>query len=153
MDKAQFQVAVDAIKSQLDTLVSMVAADGGGTIPPHTEPPPAPPAQVDADGFLLGYRAYGNPPMRIDPKAPSGTPGTVTLPSGRVVSVPRPDKGEMLMGYLTRVVDQCDGDVSRVGLILIGAGGNAGEPSNWPAFAEAFYAPAKGGAPGWPYPK
>jgi hypothetical protein len=90
--------------------------------------------------------------VRIDDATLPGTPGTVTLPSGRVMSVPIPCdanglNGENFVGYCQRVYRQCDGDINRLGVLFGGTewifrdlGGWMADGANWPAAAEKFWA-------------
>jgi hypothetical protein len=86
---------------------------------------------------------------QIDPIVPPGTPGTVTLPqTGHVLSVPRPDLGEMFVGYCTRVSAQCGGNKDTVGAlfsfgdaVFSKSGGYKADGTNWPVTADRFFSP------------
>lgn len=116
-----------------------------GAIPPTIAPPESVP-QFDERGLLKGGSLYGG--YRVDPIVPAGTPRTVTIGlTGHVLSVARPDLGEMMGGYLTRVSAQAHGNPNIVGALMIGGmdtyfsdfGGFKADGSNWPIVADLIY--------------
>lgn len=152
MDNTALLSALTFIRTQtnqmLDSLIAAVQADAGGVANPPPAvvgPPPATMGTVDpATGLLNGGRDVGG--VRVDPVVAPGTPTTVTISeTGHTVSVARPDKGEMFMGYCMRVSDQCHGNMSIVGGIIAAGetlfarwGGFKADGTNWP-FAADFY--------------
>ena len=95
-------------------------------------------------------RKLGSTPY-IEPIVPAGTAGTVTLPvTKHVLSVPRPDIGEMFVGYVQRVGDQATGGKNEeykatipmlfqgTGYLFDGGVFNP-DPSSWPLAADKFY--------------
>jgi hypothetical protein len=98
---------------------------------------PLAPAQVQ--GPVIAY---------VEKIVPSGAPGTVTLPlTGHVLSLPRPDLGEALIGYAERVYKQCGADslANLGGLILSQSvpavcGPATGDPvKDYPVVVDAYY--------------
>ena len=86
--------------------------------------------------------------IMIMDKAISGTPGTVTLPvTGHVLSLPRPQDGEMLMGYSQRISLQLAGERSADAIMgSAGTGGmiqqiGDGGPQYWPEMLDRRYNP------------
>ncbi len=84
----------------------------------------------------------GTQAVQVDAVAAPGTPGTVTLPSGHVLSVPAPEKGEGFMGYFQRVSAQTGGDPNQALAAAQGAGPDAADPANWPLIADKYANPA-----------
>lgn len=111
----------------------------------NAKEPVNPLTEVDERGLLVYARQVGN--AIVDPVVPEGTPTTVKMPvTGHVLSVARPDLGEMFMGYCQRVSDQAEGNINTVGALMIGTaklfkatGGFNPDGSNWPEAADRFY--------------
>lgn len=106
---------------------------------------PNPVYETDLNGLLTHVRMVGN--ARVDPVVGDDCPGTVFMPqTGHVLSVPRPDLGEMFMGYCQRVSDQAHGNIATVGALVISSsrlfarfGGFKSDGSNWAEAADCFY--------------
>lgn len=120
-------------------VASQAASDPAG---PRIDPTPA--GVPDANRLLLRARVLASG-VRVDPVAPSGTPGTVTLPkTGHVLSLPQVP-AENFMGYCTRVVDQCSGNEATLGALLGGMSdflfpqGFNPDGTGWPEGADKFY--------------
>lgn len=93
---------------------------------------------------------------RIDNVAPTGTPGTVTLPvTGHVLSLPQPrldaqgkliQGGEMLVGYTLRVGVQCGATLQKaidmhgaIAYMESGLKTYGPTPAYWPMEVDEFY--------------
>jgi hypothetical protein len=109
------------------------------------------PYQFDANQMLMQARqAAGG--ARIDPVVGPDCPYTVQMPTTKhVLSVARPDLGEMFMGYCMRVADQAtngkgDEYSGSIGSLFLGSehlfkefGGFDPTGANWPSAADKFY--------------
>lgn len=107
---------------------------------------PNPMNEVGLNGLLVHARQIGN--MTIDPVVDVVITGVTTrMPrTGHILSLPRPDLGEMFMGYCQRVSDQAKGNVATVGALFISSGrlfarfgGYRSDGGNWPEAADCFY--------------
>lgn len=127
------------------------AVTAGGVIT-SAKGPVLPKYEFDDDGLLLRpepeiiRREDGVALARIDPIVGSDCPNTVTLPSGRTLSVPRPDMHENITGYATRVSKQAGGHHRTVGALFLGPTSVLGpfgyvdaDPATWPAAVERFF--------------
>lgn len=139
MDRLQ----VLAMLGQASALLSQVQAliDGDSEIS-TTQAPSEPKYQFDKDGLLLGGTTAANG-GRIDPIVGPDCPRTVVLPkTGHVVSIARPDLGEMLLGYAIRVSAQTKMLIGQVGLAAYMAPpGLTNEPWRWPEFIDRLANP------------
>lgn len=155
MNTSELIHEVEEIKARVDYLLTRLRDGEPGTVtiapvvpaPPIPAAPAIPLGEVDpATGMLKGYREVSG--YRVDPIVGPGTPTTVTLPSGHVLSKARADLGEMFMGYCIRISDQAQGSINVVGsLAMVGdsafdkVGGYKTDGSNWPEAADRFYTP------------
>jgi hypothetical protein len=100
---------------------------------------------VDDNKLLVHCRWVGG--SRIDPVVGVDCANTAMMvATGHVLSNPRPDLGENLMGYVSRVADQCHGDQNRVGTLAYMTaplyakfGTPAADGANWSRLADMFY--------------
>lgn len=91
--------------------------------------------------------AYGG--GRIDPPIDANCPTGILVRSGRWLSVPRPDTGEMFMGYCLRVSRQLGNEQGvlnalatiqiSMGPIFAKLGGQKEDGSNWAEAADMFF--------------
>jgi hypothetical protein len=156
MDIQTIASQITRIESDLSTVKQAVIAyaqanAGGGAIKLPSEAPPNPLYEMDANKLLVHVRQVGN--ARVDPVVGADCPNTVTLPkTGHTLSIPRPDLGEMFIGYCTRVCDQAtngkgDQFVGTVGALFLGCDGYftlsggtySADGKDWPAAADCFY--------------
>lgn len=146
----------NSLETQFATLraeLVQYAQGNTSTIGQNPPPPPASPLyEFDMNQLLVGARQYGG--GRVDPVVGPDCPHTRVMPkTGHVLSVARPDLGEMFMGYVQRVADQATGGkgdtiLPSLGTLFLGTGtffehGTPGKPfnpdgSNWPEAADAF---------------
>lgn len=107
---------------------------------------PNPMNEVGLNGLLVHARQIGN--AVVDPVVDQVIPGvTVAMPkTGHILSLPRPDLGEMFVGYCQRVSDQANGNRATVAALFISQGrlfarfgGFHADGSNWPEAADCFY--------------
>jgi hypothetical protein len=111
MDLAFFRTTLAELRSKVDMLEKMFTAAGGA---PAATPAPAvlapnPLYEMDANRLLTHVRQVGN--MQVAPVVGKDCPDTVVLPeTGHVLSIPRPDLGEMFMGYCQRTAAQTTND-------------------------------------------
>ena len=142
--------AVDAAKDQLgialDQLADVMVSGSSITVPlPAADAPVAPKYEFDEQGLLKGYKPGVGGRSRVDPVVGRDCPRTVYMPvTGHVLSEPRPDLGEMFLGYAMRVAEQAGAtevQQKAIGALLIGVSklGDASDPKNWPAMADKFY--------------
>lgn len=141
------------------TILEREAVALGGNVAAPVDPVPV--IEWDeASGNIKGGRTVG-PGYYVEPVVPKGTARTVTpSETGHTLSIPRPDKGEMFMGYCIKVSDQATGGkdpnaFQRVGALASGAdhyfdkwGGFKADGSNWPFAADRFFNGEAYGDPG-----
>lgn len=145
-----FRSALAEVSMKLATLTTAFEAAGGvsltgsatGVIAPN------PLYEMDANQMLTHCRQVGN--ARVDPVVGADCPNTVVLPeTGHVLSVPRPDLGEMFVGYCMRTADQTTGGdgkrvLDTVGALFLGSahlfapGVYDPKGTNWPRAADKF---------------
>ncbi len=115
------------------------------TAPVAAAPPVLP--KLDAVTYSAGLQG-----TRLDDAVGAGTPGTITLPSGRTLSVPVPGS-ETFVSYVRRVARQLAANGGRdvtdmLGILFQGTeyifskfGGWKSDGSNWPIAADFFANP------------
>ena len=77
-----------------------------------------------------------------EPPVPALGVDDVYLPvTGKVYPRPRPDLGELFVGYVQRVGAATGRSTSAVGSLFLGTGhlGDASDPANWPLMASKFF--------------
>ena len=147
--------------AKVASLLAQAQAELAGTVVPTigTAPPPLPTPeryahlvyQYDQYGLLVPFHDIEG--QRVDPVVGEDCATAVTVRSGAVLSVARPDL-EMQMGYCQRVVLQaCKGDMARakmmtaqissLALMLTSINEKVGahSPAQWPIAADAWCNP------------
>lgn len=139
---------IELFSSINDRLYKLERAAG---IAPVTLPTPTPNHyEFDAQGLLVAARQTAG--GRIDPVVGPDCPNTVVMErTGHVLSVARPDLGEMFVGYCRRVSDQAtmgtdSNAVNTLGSLFMGSswlfdrfGGYQPDGSNWPQAADRYF--------------
>jgi hypothetical protein len=149
------------MSSLLDTLKQVVLQleafeKAGGVLPPVTGGIGVTPAipkieyKYDAQNLLIQPAPLTVKNQRVDPIVDSFCETAVLVPSGKFLSKPRPDLGEMFMGYCMRVCLQGGKDpaqfaaelgslLTAVGPLFAQVGGFKEDGSNWAQAADLLF--------------
>lgn len=154
---AQMAVLLAAPSQHVDPVAATAAAPTSQVAAQAAQAAPAPTPALPADlrdpqtGLFpslnvmpANYGSIAGQKVQVDCLLPSGTPDTVTLvPTGHTLSLPHPEKGEMLIGYCQRVAVQAGGMPQQAGglIVMQGVGpSHTGDPMlDYPIIVDAYF--------------